>query len=237
MKIAAQVAVEPTEVIERVKARRLDRSSQFAVVAASEAWKDAGPRGRRDIDHDRLGVSLATGIGGVNSLLEQLRHPAREGPPPGVAVHGADADAQRSGGQRQPALRRAAAPPTPRCRPARPATKRSSLALDQIRLGRADIVVVGGTEATIHPLPMAAFAQMLALSKNDDDPTTSPARGTSPATASCWARASASWSWSPRSTPRLAARRSTAPSPAPASPPTATTSSSPTPPAAAVRAP
>src|SRR4249919_3012763 len=47
-----------------------------------------------------------------------------------------------------------------------------ALALDQIRLGRADIVLAGGTEAAIHPLPMAAFAQMMALSKNDGDPTT-----------------------------------------------------------------
>ena len=47
-----------------------------------------------------------------------------------------------------------------------------ALALDQIRLGRADVVVAGGTEAAIHPLPMAAFAQMMALSKNDGDPTT-----------------------------------------------------------------
>jgi 3-oxoacyl-[acyl-carrier-protein] synthase II len=47
-----------------------------------------------------------------------------------------------------------------------------SLALDQIRLGRADVVVAGGTEAAIHPLPMAAFANMMALSKNEGDPTT-----------------------------------------------------------------
>ena len=42
--------------------------------------------------------------------------------------------------------------------------------IDMIRLGRADVVVVGGTEAAIHPLPMAAFANMMALSKRNDDP-------------------------------------------------------------------
>ena len=47
-----------------------------------------------------------------------------------------------------------------------------AFAVDQIRLGRADVVVAGGTEAAIHPLPMAAFANMMALSKNDGDPTT-----------------------------------------------------------------
>jgi 3-oxoacyl-[acyl-carrier-protein] synthase II len=47
-----------------------------------------------------------------------------------------------------------------------------AMALDLIRLGRADVVVVGGTEAAIHPLPMAAFGQMMALSKREGDPTT-----------------------------------------------------------------
>lgn len=46
------------------------------------------------------------------------------------------------------------------------------MAIDMIQLGRADVVVAGGTEAAIHPLPMAAFANMMALSKNEGDPTT-----------------------------------------------------------------
>ncbi len=45
-----------------------------------------------------------------------------------------------------------------------------AMGLDLIRLGRADVVIAGGTEAAIHPLPMAAFANMMALSKNDGDP-------------------------------------------------------------------
>src|SRR3954467_4516203 len=68
VKIAGRIAVEPTEVLERVKARRLDRSSQFAMVAAMEAWADAG-LDQADIDHDRLGVAMASGIGGVTTLL------------------------------------------------------------------------------------------------------------------------------------------------------------------------
>ena len=64
VKIAARVAVEPSEVLERVRARRLDRTSQFAVIAAEEAWKDSGLDGV-EIDKDRLGVAIASGIGGV----------------------------------------------------------------------------------------------------------------------------------------------------------------------------
>src|SRR3954451_12662911 len=52
VKIAGRIAVEPGDVLERVKARRLDRSSQFAMVAAMEAWADSGLEGA-DIDHDR----------------------------------------------------------------------------------------------------------------------------------------------------------------------------------------
>jgi len=91
VKIAGVAAVEPTEVLERVKARRLDRTAQFAMVAAMEAWQDSGLADVQDeIDHDRLGVSLASGIGGrarsqdaafdidaANAALRQERHSAQ----------------------------------------------------------------------------------------------------------------------------------------------------------------
>ncbi len=127
---------------------------------ASTAAQEAG-----DLDGDRVGVAMATGIGGVTTLLSQLRHPAREGPAPGLPARRADADGQRSRRQRQPATSAPAPRSTRRSRRARPATRRSPWPIDQIRLGRADVVVAGGTEAAIHPLPMAAFANMMALSK------------------------------------------------------------------------
>src|SRR6187455_543998 len=70
VKIVARVAVEPTEVLERVKARRLDRTAQFALVATMEAWADSGLADvEDDLDKDRLGVAMASGIGGVITLL------------------------------------------------------------------------------------------------------------------------------------------------------------------------
>src|SRR5690606_7211006 len=79
VKIAGRIAVEPTEVLERVKARRLDRSSQFAMVAAMEAWADAGLEGAA-IDNDRLGVAMASGIGGVTTLLDNYDALRAKGP-------------------------------------------------------------------------------------------------------------------------------------------------------------
>src|SRR3954447_22718233 len=73
VKIAARVAVEPTEVLERVKARRLDRTSQFALVATMEAWRDAGLDALQEageLEGERVGVAMASGIGGVNTLLD-----------------------------------------------------------------------------------------------------------------------------------------------------------------------
>src|SRR3712207_4638660 len=65
VQIAAPAAVDPAEVLDRVKARRLDRSTQLAVVAATEAWADSGlAAAQDDLDGERVGVAMATGIGG-----------------------------------------------------------------------------------------------------------------------------------------------------------------------------
>ena len=106
VKIAGRTAVEPTEVLDPVEARRLDRSAQFALIAAREAWADAGLEPAPTIDPERLGAVVASGIGGVTTLLDQLRHAAREGRPPGLPARRADADAERPGRQRRPRVRR-----------------------------------------------------------------------------------------------------------------------------------
>lgn len=166
-RIAAEVAVEPTDVLDRVKARRLDRSGQLALVAALEAWADCGLADTAD--PDRLAVSLASGIGGVQTLLanDQLlreKGPRRVSPlaipmlmPNSPAAHVGLAIGARAGVHT----------PVSACASGNEAI---ALGLDLIRLHRADVVVCGGTEAAVHPLPMAAFGQMMALSKRNDDP-------------------------------------------------------------------
>jgi 3-oxoacyl-[acyl-carrier-protein] synthase II len=170
VKIAGRIAVEPADVLERVKARRLDRSSQFAMVAAMEAWADSGLEGA-EIDTDRLGVAMASGIGGVTTLLANYdalleKGPRRVSP---LAVPMLMPNAPAANISLLVGARAAVNTPVSACASGNEAI---SLALDQIRLGRADVVLAGGTEAAIHPLPMAAFANMMALSKNDGDPTT-----------------------------------------------------------------
>jgi 3-oxoacyl-[acyl-carrier-protein] synthase II len=174
VKIAGTAAVEPTEVLERVKARRLDRSSQFAMVAAMEAWRDAGLEAAQeagDLDGDRVGVAMASGIGGVHTLLSNYdalkEKGARRVSPLAVPMLMPNAPAANI--SLYVGARAAVNTPVSACASGNEAV---ALAVDQIRLGRADIVVAGGTEAAVHPLPMAAFANMMALSKNAGDPTT-----------------------------------------------------------------
>jgi 3-oxoacyl-[acyl-carrier-protein] synthase II len=170
VKIGGRIAVEPSEVLERVKARRLDRSSQFAMVAAMEAWADSGLE-EAEIDHERLGVAMASGIGGVTTLLANYDILLEKGPrrvsPLAVPMLMPNAPAAQI--SLYVGARAAVNTPVSACASGNEAI---ALALDQIRLGRADIVLAGGTEAAIHPLPMAAFANMMALSKNTGDPKT-----------------------------------------------------------------
>jgi 3-oxoacyl-[acyl-carrier-protein] synthase II len=170
VKIAGRAAVEPTEVLERVKARRLDRSSQFAMVAAREAWSDAG-LAEAEVDSERLAVAVASGIGGVTTLLNNYdalrdKGPRRVSP---LAVPMLMPNAPAANVSLELVARAAVHAPTSACASGNEAI---AMAIDMIRLGRADVVVAGGTEAAIHPLPMAAFANMMALSKNAGDPTT-----------------------------------------------------------------
>ena len=166
VRIAATVAVEPTTVLDASAARSLDRSQQFAVVAAMEAWQDAGTP---DVDPERLAVVVSTGIGGVTTLLEQdeiLRtRGARRVSPftvPRIMPNGPSAAVGLHLGARA-----GVHSPVSACASGAEAI---ALALDLIRAGRADVVVCGGTEAVVAPLPLAAFAAMRALSSRHDDP-------------------------------------------------------------------
>jgi len=168
--IAAEVAVDPTEVLERVKARRLDRSGQLALVAALEAWGDAGlAADDTEVDHDRLGVAMASGIGGVTTLLSNYDFLMSKGPrrvsPLAIPMLMPNSPAANIG--LAIGARAGVHTPVSACASGNEAI---ALGIDMIRLGRADVVVVGGTEAAVHALPMAAFGQMMALSKRNDDP-------------------------------------------------------------------
>jgi 3-oxoacyl-[acyl-carrier-protein] synthase II len=168
VRIAARVAVEPDEMLPRVQARRLDRSGQFAVIAAKEAWSDAGLDGE-DVDGDRLGVVCASGIGGVTTLLSNYDLLRDSGPrrvsPLAIPMLMPNSPAAYVG--LEFGARAGVHTPVSACASGAEAL---SYGLDMIRHGRADIVVAGGTEAAIHPLPLAAFANMMALSKRNDEP-------------------------------------------------------------------
>jgi 3-oxoacyl-[acyl-carrier-protein] synthase II len=166
--IAAEVAVDLTEVLDRVKARRLDRSGQLALVAANEAWADSG-LADGGVDPERLGVAMASGIGGVQTLLSNYDALRDKGPrrvsPLAIPMLMPNSPAANIG----LAIGAKAGVHTPvsACASGNEAI---ALGIDMIRLGRADVVVCGGTEAAVHVLPMAAFGQMMALSKRNDDP-------------------------------------------------------------------
>lgn len=174
VRFAALAAVDPGDVLPRPLARRLDRSAQFALIAAREAWADAGYTGKAGedaaVDPDRLGTVVASGIGGVITLLDQydvLREKgARRVSPhtvPMLMPNGPSANVSIEVGARA-----GAHTPVSACASGAEAV---GYAVEMIRTGRADVVVAGGTEACIHPLPVAAFASMMAMSKNNDNPT------------------------------------------------------------------
>jgi 3-oxoacyl-[acyl-carrier-protein] synthase II len=154
------------ERLTRSESKRLDPSGRYALIASREAWADAGAP---EVEPERLGVAVASGIGGVWTLLDAydtLREKGvrrvlpltvpmlmPNGPAAAIGIElGAKAGVHT---------------PVSACSSGAEAI---ALALDMIRLGRADIVVAGGTEAAIHPLPIAGFAAMRALSTRNDDP-------------------------------------------------------------------
>ncbi|HET6636863.1 MAG TPA: beta-ketoacyl-ACP synthase II [Streptomyces sp.] len=173
VRIAAKAAVEPGEIIPRPQARRLDRSAQFALLAAREAWSDAGYAGKAgedgSIDPDRLGAVIASGIGGVTTLLDQYDVLKEKGvrrvsphTVPMLMPNGPSANVGLEVGARA-----GVHTPVSACASGSEAI---GYAVEMIRTGRADVVVAGGTEAAIHPLPIAAFGNMMAMSKNNEDP-------------------------------------------------------------------
>ncbi|WP_350346757.1 beta-ketoacyl-[acyl-carrier-protein] synthase family protein [Agromyces sp. G08B096] len=163
---AAEAKVRPEEVLERPVAKRLDPSSQFALISAKEAWLDAGAP---DVAPERLGVDYATGIGGVWTLLDAWdtlrdRGPRRVMPMtvPMLMPNAASAAISMHFGARAFARTVASACAS--------STESLANAYEHLQLGLADVVLAGGTESAIHPITVASFASMQALSRRNDDP-------------------------------------------------------------------
>jgi len=163
---AGRVKVPAADVLERIEIKRLDPSAQLAVIAAREAWKDAG---EPSDDKERILVDYATGIGGLGTLLDAWdvlkEKGARRVLPmtipmlmPNAAAAAISMDLSTRGGARTCVSACASG------------TESISNAVDHLRQGIADVVICGGTESVMHPLPIAAFAAMHALSNRNDEP-------------------------------------------------------------------
>ena len=163
---AGRLAQPASEVLSKVELRRQDPCAQYALIAARAAWQDAGAP---QIDPNRLAVAIGSGVGGVSTLIDAWEALRTKGPRrvfplavPMLLVNGPTAIVSldlnaRAGGHT----------PVSACASGAEAI---GDALEVIRSGRADMVVAGGTEAAIHPLPIAGFSAMQALSTRNDDP-------------------------------------------------------------------
>jgi len=165
-RIAAAAAVDPATVLDRVQARRLDRCEQFAIVSAREAWADAGAP---EVPPERLGVVVASGIGGISTIIDGYNTLCDRGwqrmspfTVPMLMPNGSAGWIGIELGARAGVHTTVSA-----CASGAEAI---GYAIDMIRLGRADVVLAGGTEAAIIPLNIAAFAAMRALSTRNDEP-------------------------------------------------------------------
>ncbi|MDY0912472.1 beta-ketoacyl-[acyl-carrier-protein] synthase family protein [Rathayibacter festucae] len=165
---AAQAKVRPEEVLPRPEAKRLDPSSQFALISAREAWADSGIT---DVDPLRVGVDYSTGIGGLWTLIDawdtlRERGPRRVLPMtiPMLMPNAAAAAISMAIPSRAYARTDVSACAS--------STEAIANAYEHLQRGLADVVIAGGTESVVHPLPLAAFASMQALSRRNDDPAT-----------------------------------------------------------------
>ena len=163
---AGQAKVLASTMLTPQEAKRLDPSSQFALISAREAWADAG---EPEVAPERLAVDFATGIGGVWTLLDAFDTLKERGPRrvlpmtvPMLMPNGPAAAIGMALGARAGVRTAVSA-----CASGNEAIAN---AFHRIQRGEADVVVAGGAEAAIHPLPISAFAAMHALSKRNESP-------------------------------------------------------------------
>ena len=168
VKIAAEARVRPEDVLERQEVKRLDPSSQFALISAREAWADAGSP---EVDPVRLGVDYATGIGGLWTLLDAWDTLREKGSRrvlpmtvPMLMPNAASAAVSMALDARAFARTVVSACAS--------STESIASAYEHLQLDLADIVIAGGAESCVHPITLASFSSMQALSRRNDDPAT-----------------------------------------------------------------
>jgi 3-oxoacyl-[acyl-carrier-protein] synthase II len=163
---AAQIKVKPDQVLTRPETKRMDPSAQYAIIATREAWADAGSP---EVDGTRLGAVVSSGIGGIWTTLDAWDTLREKGgrrvlpmTVPMLMPNSPAAYVEIEIGARAGAHALVSA-----CASGAEAI---GYGVEMIRSGRADVVVAGGTEAAIHPMPLAAFAASRTLSTRNDDP-------------------------------------------------------------------
>jgi 3-oxoacyl-[acyl-carrier-protein] synthase II len=163
---AALIHTSPEEVLSKVECRRMDPSTQYAMVAAKDAWADAGAP---EVDPLRFGVAIGTGMGGLHTLLGQWDTLREKGvrrvfplAVPMLMPNSPSGTVSLNFGARAGAHTTVSACAS--------GAESMGTAYEMIRTGRADIAIAGGTEAAIHPICFAGFCQMQALSTRNDAP-------------------------------------------------------------------
>lgn len=162
---------DPTEFMDRKEARKLDRFAQIALVASDQAVLDAGIT-KENVDHDRVGVIFASGIGGLTTFTEEVTNFVNgDGTPrfnpffiPKMILDIAAGQISMKHGFRGPNYAVVSACAS--------STNAIISAMDNLKLGKADIIITGGSEAVIGVAGMGGFNAMKAMSERNDDPKT-----------------------------------------------------------------
>lgn len=162
---------DPTEFMDRKEARKLDRFAQIALVASDQAVLDAGIT-KENVDHDRVGVIFASGIGGLTTFTEEVTNFVHgDGTPrfnpffiPKMILDIAAGQISMKHGFRGPNYAVVSACAS--------STNAIISAMDNLKLGKADIIITGGSEAVIGVAGMGGFNAMKAMSERNDDPKT-----------------------------------------------------------------
>ncbi len=162
---------DPTEFMDRKEARKLDRFAQIALVASDQAVLDAGIT-KENVDHDRVGVIFASGIGGLTTFTEEVTNFVNgDGTPrfnpffiPKMILDIAAGQISMKHGFRGPNYAVVSACAS--------STNAIISAMDNLKLGKADIIITGGSEAVIGIAGMGGFNAMKAMSERNDDPKT-----------------------------------------------------------------